>query len=264
MKAIVYRRVSSDDNETKKGLIDQKQYIEGFLKHRTDIQLIEDIEVDGVSGAEIENNTKLQQLLNKLPTVDGVIVSELDRFVRPKDFGSLTMLRHFEIHNTLIITPGKTYDLNDDDDWFTVYMLVGVAGRERAMISKRTSRGRLRAVNEGVKLGGRNPIGYVRDKNKVMFVFNENKHILEQVIKMVKQGQSFRSVGIKLNISHVGIVGICKNPVLYGKPTASMDGKTYELKSEPLMTKDEFDLLQRIVMKRKYILAGHITNMKTC
>lgn len=59
MKAIVYRRVSKEDSKTKDGLGRQKVTLDKFLAFRDDIVIVEDITVDGVSGARPLENQKL-------------------------------------------------------------------------------------------------------------------------------------------------------------------------------------------------------------
>ena len=110
MQAIAYCRVSKDDKDGKSGLARQKLQIEQYLTNHPDITITDTITCDGISGTIIEENQKLQELLSNLNDIDAVIVSEIDRLIRPKDFTSLSILDAFHKTNTLIITTTKTYD----------------------------------------------------------------------------------------------------------------------------------------------------------
>ncbi len=244
MKAIVYRRVSKEDSDTKQGLARQQQQITDYLNNHLEIEVIDNISVDGVSGTEIDKNEKLQKLIDRIPTIDAVILSELDRLVRPKDFTSLTILDEFSKHNTLIITPAKTYDVGNDQDRLFLHLQSGFAGYERSLIEQRMKAGRHRAASEGLKPIGRNPLGYTFNRDKKMYVFTDDIHQVKELIKMFLQNKSRRGIGENLGFSHVAITRVLRNPILYGVSTATIDGKTYQLKAEPLISKKEWDAIQ--------------------
>jgi len=250
MKAIIYRRTSREDKDDKMGLERQKSQIYSYLNNHPDLEVIKDISVDGLSGTIIEENQKLQELLNSLDKIDAVIVSEIDRLIRPKDFASLAILDGFTRGNTLIITPTKTYDLSNYQDQLFMTIQAGFANYEMNVIKTRMLEGKKKKLEQGHTGAGRPYCGYRWDKEKNMFVFTDDIHKIKTIVDMILKDFSLRVIADKVGMSPVTISRIGRATILYGEIINRLKGEEYIIKAEPLMTKTEWQVLQNKLNER--------------
>lgn len=125
-----------------------------------------------VSGETIEDRPKIKEVLKLIenPKIKAVLVVEVQRLSRGdlEDAGRIIKLLRYT--NTLVITPTKTYDLQDeyDRDFFERELK---RGNEFLEYQKRImGRGRLLSVQQGNFIGSIAPYGYekviVKDGNR--------------------------------------------------------------------------------------------------
>jgi DNA invertase Pin-like site-specific DNA recombinase len=119
-----------------------------------------------VSGDTIDARPQMQELLRDVEQEKfaGVLVVEVERLGRgdTKDQGRVS--HAFKYSETLIITPQKTYDPNDEHDEEYFEFGLFMSRRELKSITRRLQRGRRAAVNEGKYPGNKPPYGYSRVK----------------------------------------------------------------------------------------------------
>ena len=115
-----------------------------------------------VSGETIEDRPKIKEVLKLIenPKIKAVLVVEVQRLSRGdlEDAGRIIKLLRYT--NTLVITPAKTYDLQDeyDRDFFERELK---RGNEFLEYQKRImGRGRLLSVQQGNFIGSIAPYGY--------------------------------------------------------------------------------------------------------
>lgn len=115
-----------------------------------------------VSGESIAARPQMQQLLDEVyaGTYAGVLVMEVERLARgnTKDQGEVA--EAFAMSNTLIITPTKTYDPNNefDEEYFEFGLFM--SRREYKTIRRRMQRGLMASIQEGNYVGSLPPYGY--------------------------------------------------------------------------------------------------------
>lgn len=155
------------------------------------------------SGVMISSRPVIKELLRdvSLNKYDGVIVLELSRLSR----GSLSdieeILDTFSKSKTAIFTPSKKYNLalnNEKEEYLydldkKMYIINMVfSGFEYEMITKRLSRGRLLALQEGYFLNSKCAFGYKKEKKDRGFILMENddslivKEIFEKYASKIK------------------------------------------------------------------------------
>ena len=121
-----------------------------------------------VSGETIDARPEVQKLLSdvKKGKWKGVLVVEVERLARGETIDQGIVSKAFKISNTKIVTPGKTYDPNDefDEEYFEFGLFM--SRREYKTINRRLQRGRIASVNEGKYVGSVAPYGYDREKIK--------------------------------------------------------------------------------------------------
>ena len=78
----------------------------------------EDIYEEVVSGETIQDRPIIQNLLKKIEAgyYKAVLVMEIERLARGNTIDQGIIAQAFQLTNTLIITPNKTYDSNNEYD----------------------------------------------------------------------------------------------------------------------------------------------------
>ncbi len=221
----------------------EKILLELAKKHNYNVtQIYKEI----VSGETIAARPVMQHLLQEVEQGlwDGVIVVEVERLARGDTIDQGIMAQAFKYSNTLIITPLKVYDPNNefDEEYFEFGLFM--SRREYKTINRRLQRGRLASSKEGKYVAARSPYGYERvriqnDKGWTLTPIDEEADIIRLIFKLYIDGQeqpdgSYRPVGCRTicNIldqmgvsppsatsywNDASIRAILRNPVYIGK-----------------------------------------------
>lgn len=127
---------------------------------------VSDIYREIVSGETIAARPVMQKLLAEVDAGlwDGVLVMEVERLARGDTVDQGIVAQAFKYSDTLIITPTKTYNPNDefDEEYFEFGLFM--SRREYKTIKRRLRRGIEASVNEGKYVGGIPPFGYDKVK----------------------------------------------------------------------------------------------------
>lgn len=238
-KTCIYLRKSRTDEELEKTLGEGETLIKhrkALLKFAKDNGLnIVDIKEEIVSGDSIFFRPQMQILLKEVAAkkYTGVLVMDIDRLGRGgmKDQG--TILETFKDSNTLIITPSKTYDLNDDIDEEMTEFKTFFARRELKVINKRMQSGRVRSIENGNYIATNPPLGYditFINKFRTLKINESEAEIVKIIFNMYANGNGANSIATYLNelgyktkagnrFESTGILFIIRNPVYVGKVT---------------------------------------------
>jgi DNA invertase Pin-like site-specific DNA recombinase len=145
-RAIAILRVSSDhqDVERQRRDVASAARVHGLEITRT-------LELPGLSGTKMLTNAEVRRVLADLarPDIAGVVVSAIDRLVRPDMPGDMAIFDTFKQLRKLIWTPGQEIDINTQAGFLMTGIQGVLAGYERQMILARTSAGK-----ETVRLRG--------------------------------------------------------------------------------------------------------------
>jgi site-specific DNA recombinase len=154
------------------------------------------------SGDSIELRPVFQRLLQDIDEglFDAVLVVDWDRLGRG-DMGDTDRIKKaFKKSNTLVITPGKWYDLNDDDDDFNVDAKAFIARQEYKMIKFRLSRGKKIGARLGRWTNGIPPFPYDYDSQRKGLVVNDYKQKLYRfIIEAALEGHVCDEIAWELN-----------------------------------------------------------------
>lgn len=151
--------------------------------HPDQITVYEEI----VSGESLDERTEAQRLLHDVfdKTYKGVLVVEVERLARgnTKDQGEVA--EAFQYSSTLIITPAKVYDPNDEFDQEYFEFGLFMSRREYKTIRRRLDAGKLQAVKEGNYLLPTAPFGYdilkISKKERTLVENPEQARILRMI-----------------------------------------------------------------------------------
>lgn len=141
-----------------------------------------------VSGDTIEDRPVMQEVLSLIEddNIKGVVCVEIERLARGNTIDQGIIAQTFQLTNTKIITPGKIYNLDNEDD--LSYFEDGLfQARKYLKYTKRIlNRGRRRSVKEGKYVGSVLPYGYDKMKlpNEKGYVLVENKSE-SKVVKLI-------------------------------------------------------------------------------
>lgn len=115
-----------------------------------------------VSGESIEDRDEFQAILKMIesPKIKAVLVVEIQRLGRPdlEEIGRITKI--FRYTRTMVLTPQKTYDLQDEYDRDTFERELKRGNEYLEYQKKIMSRGRLLSVSQGNYIGSVPPYGY--------------------------------------------------------------------------------------------------------
>lgn len=121
-----------------------------------------------VSGDTIAGRPRMKQLLREVEAGQwrGVIVMEIERLARGDSIDQGVVARAFKYSETLIVTPAKTFDPNNeyDEEYFEFGLFM--SRREYKTIRRRLSAGVQAARREGKYTAGQPPYGYQKVKLK--------------------------------------------------------------------------------------------------
>lgn len=139
-----------------------------------------------VSGESLLHRPEMNELLREVERkeYDAVLVMDVDRLGRGNMQEQGLILETFRTASTKIITPRKTYDLNDEFDEEYSEFEAFMARKELKIINRRLQGGRVRSVEEGNYIGTRPPYGYdvVKEGKSRYLVPNEEQ---SRVVKMI-------------------------------------------------------------------------------
>lgn len=284
-KIIIYLRKSRTDNqfESVDEVVARHETILQDFCMRTFGEPITNIYKEVVSGETISERPMMLHLLNEVESgnVDAVVVVEPQRLSRGS-FGDIDrIVNTFKYTNTKIITPTKTYDLNNkfDRKYFEQELLRGNDYLE--YVKEILVRGRKQSVEEGLYIGSVCPYGYDKkklpkkgytlvpnaDAENVKYIFeqfinglgttNLAKHLIEIGMKSQtgRQWSPAMTRHILTNRLYIGYVSYGKRGTIKSMKNAEIvksrpiNDEYIEVKGlhEPIITEEVFEKAQELL-----------------
>ena len=161
--AMYLRKSRADDpHETIEEVLAKHRRMLYELAERMEISAADiDVYDEVVSGESLYARPKMLQLLEKVESgaYRGVLCADIDRLGRGAMSEQGIILEAFRLSETLIITPGKTYDLTNDLDEEQTEIKALFARMELKMIRNRMRRGLMQTIQSGGYVANA-PYGY--------------------------------------------------------------------------------------------------------
>ena len=224
-----------------------------LLKYAKEKQFnIIEIKEEIVSGDSLFNRPKMLELLKEVEEkqYEGVLVMDIDRLGRGgmKDQGII--LDAFKESNTKIITPLKTYDLNNDLDEEMTEFKTFFSRRELKTINRRMQGGRIRSIEDGNYIATNAPYGYdieYVNKSRLLKVNETECEIVKIIFNRYIDGDGAGTIANYLNslgyktkcngaFNASSILFILRNPIYIGKITWKK--REYKKSMDPNKIKD--------------------------
>ena len=123
---------------------------------------VDEVLEEVVSGESLAARPQMMRLLEMVSTGDyaGVVCMDIERLSRGSSMESGYIMQILQVNGCKIVTPGKTYDLqNESDEQFTDMKFM-FSRYELKTITKRLVRGRNQSASEGKFMGSMAPYGY--------------------------------------------------------------------------------------------------------
>ena len=244
-----------------------------------------------VSGESLYARPQMMRLLELINTgiYAGVVCMDIERLSRGSSLESGHIMQVLQVNSCKIITPGKTYDLqNDSDEQFTDMKFM-FSRYELKTINKRLVRGRNQSASEGKFMGSMAPYGYRAfklpgEKGNSLRIEPEEAKVVQMIFEMYgRQGMGYTAIAYALNDMYIpsrkggewnfgSIVNILNNEVYLGKirwgkePVKKVikDGmiakkrfqndnyELYEGRHEAIITQEQWDLVKAAQKKRNH------------
>ncbi len=201
----VYLRKSRMDPDTESVDETLERHSDTLLKLAAKLELnIVEIYKEVVSGDGLFTRPEMCRLLQDVEQdkYSAVCCMEIDRLGRSSQKDGGIILETFQEHNVHIITPNKTYDLNNEIDEQSVEMQSFIARQELKSIKRRLRKGVEKTVESGYHVG-EPPYGYRRafiDKRPTLEICEEEANIIRMIFDMyVNQGLGSHIIADELN-----------------------------------------------------------------
>ena len=285
---IMYLRKSQmdrdfDDLSVEETLNRHRKILTEFVKEKK-IPVSEILE-EVVSGESLSGRPQMMKCLELINTGNfaGVVCMDIDRLSRGSSLDSGYIMQVLQLNHCKIITPGKTYDLeNESDEQFTDMKFL-FSRYELKTITKRLCRGRDVSASEGKFLGSIPPYGYdivklSGVKGNTLKPNPQEVPIVQLIFNMYTQERiGYNTIAYRLNQmglkarsgkewTQTPVVNIITNPVCIGKirwknspqkkkiedgkvikkRITNNDPEIYDGLQEPIISEEQFELAQQI------------------
>jgi DNA invertase Pin-like site-specific DNA recombinase len=142
------------------------------------------------SGKSLKKRPELEKAIDALGIGDCLVLAEWDRATRSLLDGIALMVRIHERQGVIKVLDRTGIDLTCPIGQGVLALLSGIAQAERMRIVKRASEGRKIAQANGVKFGRKRKL---------------TEHQQAEALKRLDAGESARSIGRLLGVSHITI-----------------------------------------------------------
>lgn len=254
---------------------------EMIIKHAIMMELISKKEEiifyvdDGWSGKSLER-PQIKQLIGKIKKneVELLLCYDLSRLSRDL-FDCNTLLRMLKNHNVAIKCIYDNADFATAGDRFTTNIKILNNQYERERIVERTNDGLLSIVENGrYPCGGLPPFGYVRGKDKNLYIHQGDSLIVKKVFEMSSGGYAVSEIELEINkiknsrnryISYELVRRMIKNRIYTGYFV--FKGKEYTNVVPPIIDEKTYQMAQRAIRRmtktrKHYIFDNRIKCIK--
>lgn len=214
---------------------------------------------EGISG----RNTKRPQFKKIMDDVKAghirvLLVYRLDRLTRSvRDLHNI--LDKLDKHQCVFRSATEIYDTSSAMGRMFITIVAAIAEWESANLGERVSMGQLEKARQG-EWSAQAPYGFYKDENDKLKIDDVQIKAVKLMIQKVQEGMSFRQLSIYMESTefrpkraykwHIRtLMDMLQNPALYG--AMFFKGHIYENTHEGIMTKDEFETLQKMISSRQ-------------
>ena len=194
MIAGIYIRVSTDD-QAREGfsLGEQQERLEELCRFKK-FKVYKIYQDAGISAKDMEHRPSFQEMLKDMKDgkINCIVAYKLDRVTRSvKDLEAL--ITELEDNDCYLVCDRDEVDTSSANGKFFIRMLTVLSQLEIEIVSERTKFGLGGAIKAG-HLPGTCPLGYYRDKDKVVRIDNATIGIVKRIFKMYLEGKRYYQI----------------------------------------------------------------------
>lgn len=264
----IYIRVSTEEQANEGYSISaQRERLKAFCKAQNwvDYKFYVD---EGISGRDMKR-PQFKKLLKDIEAghINILLVYRLDRMTRSvRDLHKI--LDILDSYDCVFRSATEVYDTSTAMGKMFITIVAAIAEWESENLGERVIMGQLEKARQG-EWAAQPPYGFYKDKNHKLHIHEEQIEAVKLMIKKIREGMSFRQLseymastkykpkrGYKWHITT--LMELMHNPALYG--AMYWKGKVYEDTHEGIMTKAEFEELQRVISSRQNYKKRNVTS----
>jgi DNA invertase Pin-like site-specific DNA recombinase len=164
-----------------------------------------------VTGESLSGRPQMMKALELISTgeYDGIVCMDIDRLSRGSGMDSSYIMQVLQVNNCKIITPDKTYDLQNESDEQFADMKFMFSRYEFKTISKRLMNGRNTSASEGKYVGSVRPYGYEvvklkGEKGNTLKIVPDEAKIIQMIFDLyTNERMGYNSIAHSLNVLHL-------------------------------------------------------------
>ncbi|AHN22729.1 recombinase family protein [Lysinibacillus varians] len=223
---------------------------------------------EGISGRDT-NRPQLKKLMKDIKDghIKVLLVYRLDRLTRSvRDLHKI--LDELDRVNCIFRSATEIYDTSTAMGRMFITIVAAIAEWESANLGERVVMGQIEKARQG-EWAAQPPYGFYKDEHHKLHIHQEQIEAVKIMVQKVREGMSFRQLALYMNSTqykpkrgyqwHIRtLLDLMHNPALYG--AMYWKGVIYENTHEGIMTKDEFEQLQRIITSRQNYKKRNVTS----
>ena len=200
-RVAAYCRVSTDKDDQKNSLENQRKYFSEYIERNPSWEMIEVYADEGITGTNTKKRKQFNKMINNALAggIDLILTKEVSRFAR-NTVDTLQYTRELTANNVRVIFINDNIDTKDKDTEFRLTIMASVAQEESRKTSERVKWGMNRRMEQG-KVSVRDIYGYdVSDG--MLYVNSEEAEVVRLIFhKYVYEKKGIRAIAIELNES---------------------------------------------------------------
>jgi len=280
IRVAAYCRVSTDSEDQLNSYMTQLRYYENFLSESETERLVSVYADEGITGTRMDKREEFQRMLKdcRRGKIDRIIVKSISRFARnTKD--CLSVLRELKELGISVMFEKENIDTANITDEIMVTVMGGLAQEESASISNNVRWGIRSKMRNGTVKFHSAPFGYnLYDGD--LIINPREAEIVKSIFKMFLSGMGYDSICRELNESKVikndketkwlptSIQYILTNEKYIGdslwqknyntsmpyrkvRNKGELEKYYYSKTHEPIISKEDFEAVQKIIKERK-------------
>ena len=189
MKVAAYCRVSTDQEDQKNSLKNQKKYFQEYISRETGWEFTRIYYDEGISGTQTRRRKGFLEMIKE--GQEGrfqlVLTKEVSRFAR-NTVDALFYTRKLKEWGIGVLFTLDHIDTREQDGELRLTLMAGIAQEESRKISQRVKWGQKRSMEQGVVFG-RELLGYELEKGRLRIKEEEAEIVREIFCKYTIEGK---------------------------------------------------------------------------
>ncbi len=161
LRVVAYCRVSTDQEDQRNSLQNQKQFFEAYITQNPDWELVDIYADEGITGTSVHKRKEFLRMIAAAENgaFDLILTKEVSRFSR-NTIDTIAHTRRMHSLGVGIVFINDGIDTRDRDGELRLTIMASIAQEESRKTSERTKWGQKRSMERGVVFGNNSTYGY--------------------------------------------------------------------------------------------------------